>query len=156
MSQENKQEDITGTRLRRRARLVKQEHKANQRTELTRRAKLSNSPKFVATLKAINRYKKLIFYTEDEQSMDLLYKIDASYDELGDCKKALWVDDKLPGVWLKLSLPVFMHDALFKYEAMKNKTVDVVFHSKSYDSAEYGKGYYFTLACDLKLHDTEE
>lgn len=155
MSQEQKNEDTTETRLRRRARLVKQEHKVKQQTDRNRRAKLSSAPRCKATLKAINKYKKLVFYTQDDTTQDLLMSIDESFDKLGTPKKPMWVNHDENGIWFKMSVPKFMYDNLWNYEHYVNKDVNVIFHAKSYQSEEYGTGYYLTLAADLKLVDIE-
>jgi hypothetical protein len=156
MQQEQKQEtSTTDARLRRRARLVKQKHKEIQQTERNRRAQLSGAPKCVATLKAINKYKKLVFYTQDDKTQDILMSIDESFDELNTPKKPLWVNHDETGIWFKMSVPKFMYDNLWNYENFVNKDVNVIFHAKSYQSEKFGTGYYLTLAADLKLVETE-
>ena len=103
-----------------------------------------------AELKSINTYKKLILYTECKSSMEQLLKLDKSYQK-EDSKSPIWIADESDnGLYLRVSVPKFKHDNLFKYNSMTGQLIKLKLSHKSYDDPQIGKGWFLSLASDIK------
>ena len=154
---EHKQPSNTND-LQARARFLKHKHKVRRDAELKRRgmAHESNSPRMIAKLICVNKWKKMVLVTEDEPTIAMLCKIDDTYKHLQDCKRPTYAVDDKPGVYFKVSVPQFMHDDLFSIDALAGRTISVVFHAKSYENTKMGTGYYLTLAAMPRLLTSEE
>jgi hypothetical protein len=146
---ERKQDD----NLARRARFLKKKHKEAQSKELIRRSMVreSNSPRMIAKLLSVNRWKKLVCYTEDEDTTNKLYDIDESYKNIPECKSPIYATEDKDGLFFKVSVPQFMHNELFKMNDLCGQNVKIIFHAKSYENTKMGSGYYFTLAAPLDV-----
>ena len=149
MSKQTSSEDLTL-----RAKLLRRQNQAKQMKEVNRRRIASGrGPTIIARLKAVDAYKKLILYTEMKESMEALLMLDEKYYK-EDGRSPIWVATQGPdqdGIHVRVSVPKFMQNKLFKYAGWVGQDVNIALAHKSYDSEEYGRGWYLALNGELQL-----
>jgi hypothetical protein len=136
-----------------RAKMLKRQTQKKQQAENNRRRiKSGKAPSMVVQLKSINQYKKLICYSEEKSTMETILMMDERYHKEGE-RSPVWIDPNHDGVFFKASIPKFMHGSLFKYDDMVGRNVNIMIQPKTYESEDYGNGFYFALNGELTLAD---
>lgn len=135
-----------------RAKLLKRQHRTKRRAEINRRrVENGRAPSMIVTLRTINQYKKLVCYTESKENMEVLLRMDEKhYVDSG--RSPIWVDPDKDGIFFKVSVPKFMSRKLFEWDTWCGEAVEVTLSPKTYESEQYGNGWYLALNGDLRRY----